>query len=126
MIRRPPRSTLFPYTTLFRSVSLRPRLRARHRAEDDPGGPERPDVRRHFPVGPADGGGRRDDPAGDRALHLSAALHGRGPHGGRPPRGDRVARQVKRWLMMTIVWLWETSGSPSPKGGRAGNPRRVA
>src|SRR2546430_5905871 len=24
MIRRPPRSTLFPYTTLFRSVSLRP------------------------------------------------------------------------------------------------------
>src|SRR3712207_8847692 len=25
MIRRPPRSTLFPYTTLFRSVALRPR-----------------------------------------------------------------------------------------------------
>src|SRR2546426_11462410 len=24
MIRRPPRSTLFPYTTLFRSTSLRP------------------------------------------------------------------------------------------------------
>src|ERR1043166_9812316 len=24
MIRRPPRSTLFPYTTLFRSASLRP------------------------------------------------------------------------------------------------------
>src|SRR5436189_4391229 len=28
MIRRPPRSTLFPYTTLFRSVALEPR---RHR-----------------------------------------------------------------------------------------------
>src|SRR3712207_8155200 len=26
MIRRPPRSTLFPYTTLFRSLSPRPRL----------------------------------------------------------------------------------------------------
>src|SRR3712207_8323211 len=26
MIRRPPRSTLFPYTTLFRSVVQRPRL----------------------------------------------------------------------------------------------------
>src|SRR3712207_6871304 len=26
MIRRPPRSTLFPYTTLFRSMSLAPRL----------------------------------------------------------------------------------------------------
>src|SRR2546430_11354463 len=31
MIRRPPRSTLFPYTTLFRSVSERPRRRARRR-----------------------------------------------------------------------------------------------
>src|SRR2546429_7175303 len=28
MIRRPPRSTLFPYTTLFRSSSQRLRLRA--------------------------------------------------------------------------------------------------
>src|SRR2546430_5072289 len=27
MIRRPPRSTLFPYTTLFRSVNARGRLR---------------------------------------------------------------------------------------------------
>src|SRR2546422_4134759 len=26
MIRRPPRSTLFPYTTLFRSCSCKPRL----------------------------------------------------------------------------------------------------
>src|SRR2546426_8537378 len=32
MIRRPPRSTLFPYTTLFRSGG----------AERDPGGAERP------------------------------------------------------------------------------------
>src|SRR5260221_6818037 len=29
MIRRPPRSTLFPYTTLFRSVSLVDRLEPR-------------------------------------------------------------------------------------------------
>src|SRR6266404_8869621 len=28
MIRRPPRSTLFPYTTLFRSAALRTRYRA--------------------------------------------------------------------------------------------------
>src|SRR3712207_8889975 len=27
MVRRPPRSTLFPYTTLFRSDGVRPRLR---------------------------------------------------------------------------------------------------
>src|SRR5215203_7190990 len=36
MIRRPPRSTLFPYTTLFRSLALRPaRLRG---ADAEPGG----------------------------------------------------------------------------------------
>src|SRR3712207_7016994 len=29
MIRRPPRSTLFPYTTLFRSLGIVPALRAR-------------------------------------------------------------------------------------------------
>src|SRR5256885_5105406 len=32
MIRRPPRSTLFPYTTLFRSPVRRRRFRARRRA----------------------------------------------------------------------------------------------
>src|SRR2546430_13148775 len=32
MIRRPPRSTLFPYTTLFRSSPAAPRPRARGRA----------------------------------------------------------------------------------------------
>src|SRR5688572_32356137 len=30
MIRRPPRSTLFPYTTLFRSQSLRPQALRDH------------------------------------------------------------------------------------------------
>src|SRR2546426_6187419 len=32
MIRRPPRSTLFPYTTLFRSAFLRPSHRDPHEA----------------------------------------------------------------------------------------------
>src|SRR5256885_17272938 len=32
MIRRPPRSTLFPYTTLFRSPELEPLLRPRNLA----------------------------------------------------------------------------------------------
>src|SRR2546429_6993692 len=40
MIRRPPRSTLFPYTTLFRSVRIAPQKRA-HRNEK----------REHRPVG---------------------------------------------------------------------------
>src|SRR3712207_8196503 len=42
MIRRPPRSTLFPYTTLFRSVDRYPGQ------EDDRG---------RVPEAPADGGG---------------------------------------------------------------------
>src|SRR5258708_30168491 len=36
MIRRPPRSTLFPYTTLFRSVRRR-RRRGEHRGDDHHG-----------------------------------------------------------------------------------------
>src|SRR2546421_6462077 len=44
MIRRPPRSTLFPYTTLFRSVErLAVRRRAAGHRPDEPGArPERP------------------------------------------------------------------------------------
>src|SRR5438876_3654387 len=34
MIRRPPRSTLFPYTTLFRSPGRHRRLQHRHRQGD--------------------------------------------------------------------------------------------
>src|SRR3989454_4779427 len=52
MIRRPPRSTLFPYTTLFRSET-RPGPRVAQRAEqrrgdhvhDDEAGHERPELR---------------------------------------------------------------------------------
>src|SRR3989442_2814688 len=42
MIRRPPRSTLFPYTTLFRSNSLKKLLQERHRLSLSPiNGPAR-------------------------------------------------------------------------------------
>src|SRR5438876_8025849 len=51
MIRRPPRSTLFPYTTLFRSRSPR-RLPPR-------GSPWRPSHRR--PPSPARSGGRSEE-----------------------------------------------------------------
>src|SRR5438552_13878751 len=44
MMRRPPRSTLFPYTTLFRSPRAR-RVQARGAAPWPPGGPGR-DTRR--------------------------------------------------------------------------------
>src|SRR2546430_8740640 len=56
MIRRPPRSTLFPYTTLFRSVRGRAREGERR---------------------PATGGGARDLPRDLRDVHLArAADHG--------------------------------------------------
>src|SRR2546422_9724293 len=38
MIRRPPRSTLFPYTTLFRSHVRRRHIRVRAEGLDDAGG----------------------------------------------------------------------------------------
>src|SRR5687767_15290882 len=43
MIRRPPRSTLFPYTTLFRSRAVRDRARDRGAARHlrQPRGPDR-------------------------------------------------------------------------------------
>src|SRR3712207_7745598 len=46
MIRRPPRSTLFPYTTLFRSSAAgRGALRARCGPPEDPQRPNRQDGR---------------------------------------------------------------------------------
>src|SRR5436309_8681073 len=44
MIRRPPRSTLFPYTTLFRSRSLRPRPSPAPEVSGDPLGSGAPDT----------------------------------------------------------------------------------
>src|SRR5256885_11305194 len=38
MIRRPPRSTLFPYTTLFRSSAVRPQRLCHHRQGNEPQG----------------------------------------------------------------------------------------
>src|SRR3712207_7211131 len=75
MIRRPPRSTLFPYTTLFRSRPVRPRGRGgRLRGERRlPPGPER--ARSGL-------GGRR--PAGtERLLDPGRATLAEGGHGDR-------------------------------------------
>src|SRR3712207_7207681 len=50
MIRRPPRSTLFPYTTLFRSA-IRGRKAAGHRGLRSGGGERLRDRRRHLGPG---------------------------------------------------------------------------
>src|SRR5689334_25448847 len=44
MIRRPPRSTLFPYTTLFRSLSAELPFLDEERLEPELPGPDRGDV----------------------------------------------------------------------------------
>src|SRR2546428_1992540 len=56
MIRRPPRSTLFPYTTLFRSVRRRPPRRTREGMALERG------PRRHGPRAPAAGSPALDPP----------------------------------------------------------------
>src|SRR3712207_8576289 len=61
MIRRPPRSTLFPYTTLFRSA-----------ADHDPDRPEADGRRDGPPAARTDEG-----PARDRHPHRRAAARGR-------------------------------------------------
>src|SRR2546430_8508025 len=76
MIRRPPRSTLFPYTTLFRSpraVVRRHLLRELLSERTRPRAPLAPGDRRAVPA--PSGGGRR------------VSAHGR-------PRGDRKSTRL--------------------------------
>src|SRR2546429_1123075 len=67
MIRRPPRSTLFPYTTLFRSLRPAP-LRDHQRLETKPGLPDDLD--------PALGGKRSEEHTSElqSRLHLVCRL----------------------------------------------------
>src|SRR2546426_6381856 len=65
MIRRPPRSTLFPYTTLFRSgEDLRVPVRAAARRRHARGGGSDRQAAAAIPRGPAARGGPRPGPRG--------------------------------------------------------------
>src|SRR3712207_7068541 len=70
MIRRPPRSTLFPYTTLFRSPRARPRPRLARRRLAPRRGFSRTYVR-----GAKTGGGRH--PGGPRSEEHTSELQSR-------------------------------------------------
>src|SRR2546425_12981283 len=76
MIRRPPRSTLFPYTTLFRSLDAVP----------------------HKP-GVADGGELRAGADLRRSRHRRDRRHGAAPGRARPLLGETVL--VARALLIT-------------------------
>src|SRR2546425_12671511 len=98
MIRRPPRSTLFPYTTLFRSRAgqagalsrVRPRARRGRAGRDGTGGVQRRErsggaalPRRADPL--------REDRGDDRARAGCAVAAQRPEPGGRARRGRRGA-----------------------------------
>src|SRR3712207_9344777 len=91
MIRRPPRSTLFPYTTLFRSP-----VRRQERADAGPGGE---DVGLGEPRGGEDRVGRVEEVA--HVLGVGADLAGgavvvgvRRPHVGVVAPGDRKSTRL--------------------------------
>src|SRR3712207_7016605 len=85
MIRRPPRSTLFPYTTLFRSAEAERggavRLRARRRGVGAAGAqPGQPPAR-------AGEGGRREGASG---AGPGGGARGRRPRGGADRKSTRL------------------------------------
>src|SRR5256885_3861122 len=84
MIRRPPRSTLFPYTTLFRSVELR----------DHHDGPERKRVL--VGAGPADSHGQHPARIADREVRFAAdnRVHGVGSVTGEELNRDRKSTRL--------------------------------
>src|SRR3712207_7148919 len=102
MIRRPPRSTLFPYTTLFRSAAV-------ERADRD-----RPGVRA------AGDGGRRGLHAGDQAAG-GDAVEVREP-GDRGRAGERAERseehtselQARQYLVCRLL-LEKQDEVPRPR-----------
>src|SRR2546430_12439030 len=106
MIRRPPRSTLFPYTTLFRSCppcSLGPWWQGRWGVpvpQDLPHGPERPHreaVRKHQRSGENGARGQHDEVG----RHVRASL----------TSSSRERRAITR-LKEAIQ---STAGSPPPR-----------
>src|SRR2546430_12597041 len=127
MIRRPPRSTLFPYTTLFRSGGVRVPSRELVRRRDlrpAPGAQRRPLRRRHRGGHDAD---RRD---GGLGLRAAPRGRGRGRGAGRlgreaPPGPPRLAGGV-RLLQAPGVGVGPRPRPPAPpptREARGGPPR---
>src|SRR2546430_14182364 len=103
MIRRPPRSTLFPYTTLFRS-----------RALDHPEGAPAVRLRQREPV-PAELGHLLP-----RRLALAAWVIPEEAHGG--GRHVLVEERARRVLQELLVGAEREVHSVTPSGGRRALP----
>src|SRR2546422_4848225 len=96
MIRRPPRSTLFPYTTLFRSVL--PRSRA-------PGGPHRRRVRRVHRRDPRAGSPRSEEHTSElqSRLHLVCRL-----------LLEKKKKKRNPSMSLSSIATWSTTSEPAP------------
>src|SRR2546429_2059610 len=112
MIRRPPRSTLFPYTTLFRS-----RRAGRDHAEIDPAAQAPPEGARAAPRR-ARGGvtfGTAADPGSgypSRPYGWRSALS----HSGRPD--EPCARRVRERAGVARGFAWRRRGGSGVEDGR--------
>src|SRR6266702_6450998 len=137
MIRRPPRSTLFPYTTLFRSPA-RPRNPGGHpprpRETQRSGESEAP--RRHHPMGQGMAGGARErgraeaaaerNHAADRGGQEGRQGDGQAPRGGgRSPEENRHAGHEDRRTCDEHARRTPAVAEPAPRerAGREGRHR---
>src|SRR3712207_7072364 len=77
MIRRPPRSTLFPYTTLFRSPPRGSRARQWYGRRDLSGRPPRPTAPPQWPLAAAPGHGARQSAVAPRSEEHTSELQSR-------------------------------------------------
>src|SRR2546425_2081224 len=117
MIRRPPRSTLFPYTTLFRSPLYVPTERRRGQEEhaaagDDQVLPARVEERRQ-------GGGEQQDERGDQRDRRGHRERGR-RHGG----GEELAGLGQAKLQFELDEALQRR-QDAVGVGRLGNAERV-
>src|SRR3712207_6364162 len=106
MIRRPPRSPLFPYTTLFRSGHLRPDEPGQDHEDRHPGADQ--GVGQPAEVGVEAGlGGAVDEVGGPRAL----AGHRGQRHDGAVPRSEEhtYELQSRQYLVCRLLFVNDTA-----------------
>src|SRR5256885_14355832 len=109
MIRRPPRSTLFPYTTLFRSRDILARLQVRRRSANTSQVANTVRRRHHRNPIRSTGGGTRRSPPNKR--------EGGGPRRPPPrfPRGGGTRADRHRATSRPLPYGSATLGPPPPR-----------
>src|SRR5690242_7705902 len=109
-LRPPPRSTLFPYTTLFRSLARGPAAHALDQAPADPApAPQRVDPHRHQ-VGRAAGVEAQAGGAADVAVAVDDVERGH-LRALRRDRGSLLPEQIGRASCRERVWISVVAGS---------------